>query len=189
MESIMSESSRDKITGAAVELFSRDGYRGTTTRKIAARAGVNESTLFRIFESKEKLFREILSEGSNMLTIINLLKKGDGQSDIAELLRQTADLFSDMYRNSPNLIRIFMRCAMDREEMEYLENSVGPGAYKYLVSLFGNHKMTMEPEKAAFYFLSLIHGSFQRAIMFRELKEEIDTRELVDLFISGVMEK
>jgi len=185
----MSGSSRDKITKAAVELFSQEGYKGTTTREIAARAGVNESTLFRIFESKDKLFKEILSESSNMLTIIDLLKKGDGQGDLADLLRETADLFSDMYRKSPNLVRIFMRCAMDREEMEYLENSVGPGAYRHLVSLFGKYIMKLEPEKAAFYFLSLIQGSFQRALMFRELKEEIDTKELVELFISGVMEK
>ena len=44
-----------RILAAARELFERNGTRGTTTREVAERAGVNEATLFRHFGSKAAL--------------------------------------------------------------------------------------------------------------------------------------
>ena len=40
---------RENLLAAAIELFAARGYRGTTTRDIAAAAGVTERTLFRQF--------------------------------------------------------------------------------------------------------------------------------------------
>jgi AcrR family transcriptional regulator len=40
------------ILAAAAELFAERGYKGTTTRAIAERAGVNEVTIFRRFKNK-----------------------------------------------------------------------------------------------------------------------------------------
>jgi len=43
----------EQILSAAAELFGERGYKGTTTRAIAERAGVNEVTLFRRFKNKQ----------------------------------------------------------------------------------------------------------------------------------------
>ena len=48
-------STDDKILSAAARIFEEVGFRATTTRAIAAEAGVNEVTLFRHFGSKERL--------------------------------------------------------------------------------------------------------------------------------------
>jgi AcrR family transcriptional regulator len=53
---------RRQIMRAASALFARRGYRGTTTREIAERAGINEALLFRHFPSKEKLYWTIIEE-------------------------------------------------------------------------------------------------------------------------------
>jgi AcrR family transcriptional regulator len=45
-----------RIVEAAVQLFARQGYKGTTTRQIAQLAGVNEATVFRCFARKAELF-------------------------------------------------------------------------------------------------------------------------------------
>jgi AcrR family transcriptional regulator len=45
-----------RVVEAAAQLFSRHGYKGTTTRQIASLAGVNEATLFRCFACKAELF-------------------------------------------------------------------------------------------------------------------------------------
>jgi AcrR family transcriptional regulator len=45
-----------RIVEAAVQLFSCQGYKGTSTREIAHLAGVNEATLFRCFARKADLF-------------------------------------------------------------------------------------------------------------------------------------
>lgn len=49
---------RDAILAAAQETYSRYGFRGATTRRIAETAGVNEVTIFRHFGSKEALLGE-----------------------------------------------------------------------------------------------------------------------------------
>jgi AcrR family transcriptional regulator len=54
---------RKAIVSAAVPLFARDGFAGTTTRELAAAAGVSEALLFRHFPSKQSLYREILALG------------------------------------------------------------------------------------------------------------------------------
>ncbi len=49
------ESTRQRIIAAALRLFGEQGYSRTSTRAIAAEAGVNEVTLFRHFGSKKNL--------------------------------------------------------------------------------------------------------------------------------------
>ncbi len=46
----------ERIVAAAVQLFSRQGFQGTSTREIARLADVNEGTLFRHFARKIDLF-------------------------------------------------------------------------------------------------------------------------------------
>jgi len=45
-----------RLVEAAVQLFSRQGFKGTSTRDIAQLARVNEATLFRYFAKKADLF-------------------------------------------------------------------------------------------------------------------------------------
>jgi AcrR family transcriptional regulator len=49
----------DAILTAAAELIGERGYKGTTTRVIAERAGVNEVTVFRRFGSKQGILRAL----------------------------------------------------------------------------------------------------------------------------------
>jgi AcrR family transcriptional regulator len=48
------------ILDGAIVLFGEEGFHNVTTRKIAARAGVSEGTLFNYFSSKTELMRAIL---------------------------------------------------------------------------------------------------------------------------------
>ena len=51
---------RPKILKAAAALFATRGFHGTTTRTIAKKAAVNEGTIFKVFGSKRRLYRETL---------------------------------------------------------------------------------------------------------------------------------
>ncbi len=51
---------RVQILRAAVELFSRKGFKGTTTKEIAKASGVSEAMVFRHFASKDELYAAIL---------------------------------------------------------------------------------------------------------------------------------
>lgn len=49
---------RERLLAAALDLFSRNGYDGTTVAQVAAAAGVTEMTFYRHFGSKEALLLE-----------------------------------------------------------------------------------------------------------------------------------
>ncbi|MGH7783465.1 MAG: TetR/AcrR family transcriptional regulator, partial [Candidatus Binatia bacterium] len=51
---------REQILGTAVELFSKHGFRGTTTKEIARASGVSEAMVFKHFATKDELYGAIL---------------------------------------------------------------------------------------------------------------------------------
>jgi AcrR family transcriptional regulator len=57
------EERRKAIVNAAVPLFARKGFAGTTTREIAEAAGISEALVFKHFPTKKLLYREILRLG------------------------------------------------------------------------------------------------------------------------------
>ncbi len=58
-----SDERRKAIVTAAVPLFARNGFGGTTTKELAEAAGISEALLFRHFPSKKHLYGEILRLG------------------------------------------------------------------------------------------------------------------------------
>ena len=51
---------RDAIIAAAVRLFSEKGFRGATTRELAAALDVTEPVIYQHFETKRDLYRAII---------------------------------------------------------------------------------------------------------------------------------
>ncbi|MEP6848133.1 MAG: TetR/AcrR family transcriptional regulator [Acidobacteriota bacterium] len=51
---------REQILRTAVELFSKHGFRGTTTKEIARSSGVSEAMVFKHFATKDELYGAIL---------------------------------------------------------------------------------------------------------------------------------
>ena len=56
-----SERSRRLVLDAALKLFSKQGYRGTTVREVADAAGVSIGNLYHHFPDKEAIFRTLLA--------------------------------------------------------------------------------------------------------------------------------
>lgn len=52
---------RDELLRAAARVYAQHGYRGSTTRRIADEAGVNEITIFRQFGTKDALIHEAIA--------------------------------------------------------------------------------------------------------------------------------
>jgi len=57
-----SEKSRSAILDAALTLFSHQGYRGTSIRDIAGKAGVSTGNVYHHFSDKETIFETLLSQ-------------------------------------------------------------------------------------------------------------------------------
>src|SRR5260370_41853057 len=51
---------RRQLLETALDLFSRKGFEGTTTKEIAAAAGVTEAIIFRPFPNKQALYTAVI---------------------------------------------------------------------------------------------------------------------------------
>ncbi len=74
---------RTSLLEVTAQLFAEHGWRGTTTRRIAEAAGVNEVTVFRHFGSKEVLLREAI-ESAALVGPLGVLPEepGDVRSEL-----------------------------------------------------------------------------------------------------------
>jgi len=65
-----------ELTAAALSLFVEKGYAATRLDEVAARAGVSKGTLYLYFDSKEALFKAVITEG-----IVPVMEKGEALFD------------------------------------------------------------------------------------------------------------
>ncbi len=61
---------KEKILLAALELFANEGFKATSTSKVAKQAGVSEGLIFRHFGNKEGLLEAILKIGEEKVKAI-----------------------------------------------------------------------------------------------------------------------
>lgn len=85
-----SEQSRRHVLDAALQLFSKQGYRGTNMREIAEAAGVSTGNVYHHFEDKEAIFRTLLDEfwaitESRRYPMTRVLTSGRFPEDIEQL--------------------------------------------------------------------------------------------------------
>jgi AcrR family transcriptional regulator len=98
-----------RIIHAAVALFSRQGYHGTTTREIARLADVSEVTVFRYFEHKEDIFWLALSSSFSAIKPRRDLLERISECDTPEVvLPQILTHFVDAANFSPELLRLIV---------------------------------------------------------------------------------
>jgi AcrR family transcriptional regulator len=96
---------RDQLLDAAARLYAEAGYRGTTTRRIALEAGVNEITLFRHFGSKDALMREAIARAGSSTAHLML---PDVPREPVRELREWAKAHIAELRQRRSLIRTCM---------------------------------------------------------------------------------
>lgn len=96
-----------RIARAAVALFSRQGYHGTSTREIARLADVSEVTVFRYFGCKEDIFLLALdSSFSNIKPRLALFDHGSESRTPEAMLSQILSLLVDIATLSPELTKM-----------------------------------------------------------------------------------
>jgi len=110
----------ERIVSAAVDLFSRMGFHGTSTRDIARLAAVNEVTVYRYYSGKRELFvaavEEVLSEISlGADAVARLEQAADGPAALAGLFGVINDLIS----RRPELARLLQFASLEMgQELE-----------------------------------------------------------------------
>lgn len=113
------EDTRTKILQAALQLFAKRGYEGTTTKDLAKSAGVAEGTLFRHFHSKKAILIEVATAGwADILTdLLTELSEMGNYKAVSQVMRRR---MLNMRQNS-NLMRV---CFVEAQYHPELRESI-----------------------------------------------------------------
>lgn len=187
------EETRLRIIAATRELYANKGSRGTTTREVAVRAGVNEATLFRHFGTKGQLIGAMLDHYSAIDGIPEILVRVRELPTIEEQLRELGASCIESMKRKEDLIKVSMA-----EEFTNPEGHTcawrAPAAARVAVGEFFAERVAAgalrgEPQLLARAFMSL----FFSFVISRKIWSEIDmptedvVRHLVEIFLNGAL--
>jgi len=107
---------RKQILLAAVRCFARHGYRGATTKRIAAEADVAEALLYRYFGSKRELFAESVSRVARHL--LNGLKIvfEDHRDAPVDALRAMLETYAETLAAEDNLAKMVFTVSAELDD-------------------------------------------------------------------------
>lgn len=111
---------REQLINTALKLFAEHGFSGTTTRRIAAEAGVTEAVIFQHFSDKDALYAAILeTKASDPLAQqwfaeLELLVAG---SDPAAVLRCLFAGIVDLHERDPHYLRLMVYSALEQHPL------------------------------------------------------------------------
>jgi AcrR family transcriptional regulator len=184
------EETRARIIAAAKEIYEQNGTRGTTTRLVAERAGVNEATLFRHFGSKQALLLA-MREGACPLAVFECVL-ASLSGDLREDLRTIARLLVERMHAQ----RAMMCISLAEDARDDVSGS-GPewrGPIEllqrfdaYFASLIEQGRVHGDSARLAAFFMGMCFSYvLARKIWNSHVPKSDDLDLMVDIFLNGV---
>jgi len=186
------------IVKAALGIFAREGFDGTTTRSLARAAGVSEALLFKHFPNKRALYRAILQykidDAERAFPLEDsLLSLGDE----AFFLRIATHLMRRVDADD-TFCRLMLRSAMDGHDLARRFRKARSGKLLGLmekkIRLRGGRRGApppVDPRLAARIFSGMIFSAMLNRRIFREeivSRTSLDdlARAMVRVFLEGI---
>jgi AcrR family transcriptional regulator/biotin carboxyl carrier protein len=188
---------RRQIIEAAAALFSRKGFGGTTTREVAAAAGISEPTIFKHFATKEDLYAAIIEAKTQTAAILEGAALPAQRGDDAGVLRALAHEIIARTQTDPTLFRLLLFSALEGHALSdmffrsrvkrvdeflsrYIAERMKAGAFR-----------RVDPLQAAWNFIGMVAYHLLYREIFRQkapahLTTDRAIDAMVDLFLAGL---
>jgi len=160
---------KQEILRAAEKLFSEKGFKGATTKQLAARAGVHEAILFRHFKNKRELYRATvdLKVARNRDSALDQMEQSAKRRDDRGFFESLALGLLTRFEEDPSIARLILYSALEGHEppkvtaerqlrverppLDYISMRVRDGAFR-----------KMNPQHAVFAFGAMLFGYIVR---------------------------
>uniref|UniRef100_Q025G7 Transcriptional regulator, TetR family n=1 Tax=Solibacter usitatus (strain Ellin6076) TaxID=234267 RepID=Q025G7_SOLUE len=111
---------RRQLLETALDLFSRKGFEGTTTKEIAAAAGVTEAIIFRHFPNKQALYTAVIDfphEASEFDQWMAEWKSHMDRDDDEALINSIIRCVLTKYRQDARVQRMLLFAALEGHQL------------------------------------------------------------------------
>jgi TetR/AcrR family transcriptional regulator len=183
---------RQDILTAAEKLFSKKGFKGTTTKELAQNAGVHEAVLFRHFTNKRELYRETVEfklarnrpaaleqmensarnqddRGFFEALALGLLTRFEEDPSIPRLI-----LYSALEEHEPPEVAIERQLRVEQPTLDYITRRIREGAFRRI-----------DPNHAVFAFGAMLFGYIVRQqIVGMAAHKDYDRTKIVKSFVT-----
>lgn len=185
------EETRARILCAAKEIYQQNGTRGTTTREVAERAGVNEATVFRHFGNKQALLTAMREQSCGLahFTTVMASLTGDLRNDLRAIGLAMAER---MYEQ-----RALMCVSLAEDAQAEGEANLGSPEWRgprevlsRLEEFFRVHvasgSLRGDTQRLATYFMGMLFSYVvARKLWASDVVKHEDIDFLVDIFLNG----
>lgn len=190
------DDTKARLIAATLKVVRREGYQRTTTRAIAAEAGVAEGTIYRHFANKRELCMASVAEQNAPVTA--LMANLPAQAGTRTVREHLVDALSGLVRVRDDFLPLEIGIRSDPKEAaeHYSSESLarhqppvaftGLRAYLELEQRLGRIRPDVEPERVAVVLLAALIGfGMLPPNPFPEYpRQEVD--DIVDLALRGV---
>lgn len=193
------EDRREQIIDVAVGLFSRKGFRGTTTKEIALAAEVNEAIIFRHFATKKDLYSAILDRkacGPDVQEIEAVMEEAVKRKDDRAIFEALAFHILEGHDRDDSFMRLLLYSALEGHELAEMFYSTLITRYYNDLAGYLRSRMSegalrpIDPMTAVRAFIGMVVYHAQMNRLFGRDLLNIDNREaarrFTDLFLGGV---
>src|SRR6056297_223019 len=200
-----SNETKSKIMKSAAAVFSQKGYAASTTREIAASAGVSEAAMFKYYKNKKGLLHETILDFIEQISLDSIFESVD---EIVKNNKEmpTEDLFRKLFKDRYCMIdKNFQMFKMLIIEIQYHEDVRDIFIEKVMAKILSYAKVmsSMLEERDDIRndldyrtiirsFMGVVLLTIVQKKMLPELvvsNEDIDTEieNMVDMFMRGIM--
>ena len=189
---------RQEIIRAAMEVFARNGFGGSTTREIAENAGISEATIYSHFRNKEDLYTAIIDEKLQESEPLYYPLDAMRNKDDPRVFTTIVSNYLHVHSEETNFLRLLLFSALEGHELagmfvagpvrkffeflaDYIRERIDEGAFK-----------PVNPEITSRCLLGMVHYFvLLREILGDETLNPIDHTEaietIVNIFCQGIL--
>jgi AcrR family transcriptional regulator len=184
------------ILQTAVRLFAERGFRGTTTRDLAAAVGVTEPVLYQHFATKRDLYDAIIENKSHQgwARFHQRLDPYFSKSDDRGFFTALAEVIFAWHRNDPAYLRLLLFSGLEGHELcdlfyerhtrtffvrlrDYIARRIREKAFR-----------PIDPMLAARLFTGMIAHYCQQCAIFRRSRLRISQKQMVNSIVTVFLE-
>jgi AcrR family transcriptional regulator len=192
-----SEDRRAAIVHAACRIFAEKGFRGTTTRELAAAVGVTEPVLYEHFRTKRDLYSAIIGEKAKegLEAMRAIEARFAGTDDDKGFFAALGDGIVRWYIEDPTFVRLLLYSSLENHELKDLMHERSAEVF----GIVGEHiqrridagsMRNVDPMLAGRAFFGMVAHYALTGLVFGCAPLNKDTKqvveEMVGIFIEGM---
>lgn len=193
-----SEDRRAQILETACKLFSEKGYRGTTTRELAAAVGVTEPVLYEHFRTKADLYAAIMeSTGQRGIEVLSALDERFREvADDRAFFHELAGLILEFYTRDEPFIRLLLFSSLENHELKDLFHQRSHQCFDIVSGYIRRRQAAgrIRPDVDAFVaargFFGMVAHYALSAVVFKTdplpFEPNIAVGRMVDIYLTGL---